>query len=86
MPVSSPDECARYHTFELPDGRIIRAAWDMRDCVDDCLGRFDFTGKTVLEVGPANGFYTIAMEKRGPVSRAWKEAPIKCGNTSRAWT
>jgi Methyltransferase domain len=65
MPVESPDECAWYHTFELPDGRVTRATWDMRDCVDDCLGRLDFTGKTVLEIGPANGFFTIAMEQRG---------------------
>jgi len=75
MPVSSPDECSWYHTFELPDGRITRAAWDMRDCVEECLGHFDFTGKTVLEVGPANGFYTIAMEKRGASVTCVENAP-----------
>jgi len=65
MPVSSPDECSWYHTFELPDGHITRAGWDMRDCVDECLGHVDLKGKTAVEVGPANGFYTVSMEQRG---------------------
>src|SRR5271157_4753904 len=75
MPVSSPDECGWYHTFDLPDGRIIRGPWDMRDCVDDYLGHFDFTGKTVLEVGPANGFHTVAMEQRGASVTCVENAP-----------
>jgi O-methyltransferase len=49
----------------MPDGTLIRAAWDLRDSVDDYLGGFDFTGKSVLEIGPASGFLTVAMEKRG---------------------
>jgi len=47
----------------------------MRDCVDDYLGHFDFTGKTVLEVGPANGFHTVAMEQRGASVTCVENAP-----------
>jgi hypothetical protein len=47
----------------------------MRDCIDDYLGHFDFTGKTVLEVGPANGFHTVAMEKRGASVTCVENAP-----------
>jgi O-methyltransferase len=65
MAVSSPDECSWYHTFDLPDGTVTRATWDLRDSVDDYLGRFDLSGKSVLEIGPASGFLTVAMEKRG---------------------
>jgi hypothetical protein len=83
MAVSSPDECAWYHTFDLPDGTITRATWDLRNSVDDYLGRFDFTGKSVLEIGPASGFLTVAMEKRGArivsiensPDQAWEHVP-----------
>jgi O-methyltransferase len=51
--------------FDLPDGSVIRAMWDLRDCVDDYLGRLDYTGKSVIEIGPASGFLTVSMEKRG---------------------
>jgi hypothetical protein len=38
---------------------------DLRRTVDDYLGRFDFRGKRVLDVGTASGFLTFEMEKRG---------------------
>jgi O-methyltransferase len=53
-----------YHTIELPDG-LHAGQWDCRESVDAYLGRVDFTGKTVLEVGPANGFFSFEMERRG---------------------
>ena len=38
---------------------------DLRDGVDEYLGHFVFAGKRVLEIGPASGFLTFEMEKRG---------------------
>ncbi len=89
--VSSPDECAWYHTFEFPDGTIARATWDLRTCVDDYLGHVDFTGKSVLEIGPASGFLTVAMEKRGgrvvcienSPDQAWEHVPRTDLNADR---
>jgi O-methyltransferase len=53
-----------YHTIELPDG-LHAGPWDCRDVTDAYLGRVPFAGKTVLEVGPANGCFTFEMERRG---------------------
>jgi len=53
-----------YHTIELPDG-LHEGVWDCREVVHAYLGHVDFQGKTVLEIGPANGFFTFEMEKRG---------------------
>ena len=39
--------------------------WDLRRGVDDYLGKVVFAGKRVLEIGPASGFLTFEMEKRG---------------------
>ena len=63
--VTSEAECNWYHTFTKPDGSIIRGPWDYRHNVDDYLGHCDFRGKSVIEFGPASGFLTVAMEKRG---------------------
>lgn len=63
--VASEAECIWYHTFTKPNGSLIRGPWDYRHNVDDYLGHLDFRGKSVLEVGPASGFLTIAMEQRG---------------------
>src|SRR5215207_3418638 len=38
--------------------------WDLRGAEEDYLGRQDFDGATVLEIGPANGFLTTEMERR----------------------
>src|SRR5438128_10933095 len=39
--------------------------WDLRGGVDEYLGKVDFAGQRVLEIGPASGFLTFEMEKRG---------------------
>jgi O-methyltransferase len=33
--------------------------------VDEYLGKVDFAGQRILEIGPASGFLTFEMEKRG---------------------
>lgn len=57
--------CAFYHVMDLPGVGTVGDHWDLRKTIDDYLGRFDFTGKRVLDVGSASGFLTFEMEKRG---------------------
>jgi hypothetical protein len=59
-----------YHVTDLPDGRTTSGMWDLRggaagDGVDAYLGNVDLGAKRVLEIGPASGFLTVEMEKRG---------------------
>ena len=59
-------DCYFYHTMELPGRGVIEGRdWDLRGRVDDYLGNVDFAGQRVLEIGPASGFLTFEMEKRG---------------------
>jgi O-methyltransferase len=58
-------DCYFYHTVELPGYGVISGDWDLRRGVDDYLGNVAFAGHRVLEIGPASGFITFEMEKRG---------------------
>jgi len=58
-------ECDFYHTIDIPGAGIVEGAWDLRGGVDAYLGGVQLAGKRVLEVGPASGFLTTEMEKRG---------------------
>jgi SAM-dependent methyltransferase len=59
-------DCYFYHTMELPGHGVIEGRdWDLRGRVDEYLGKIDFAGQRVLEIGPASGFLTFEMEKRG---------------------
>jgi hypothetical protein len=58
-------DCDFYHSMLIPGVGEIIGLWDLRQTVDDYLGRIDFAGKRVLEIGPASGFLTIEMERRG---------------------
>ena len=53
-----------YHVIDLPNGITVPGKWDLRGRVDDYLGNVDFSGKRVLEIGPASGFLTVEMERR----------------------
>jgi len=61
----SPDDCTFYHTIDLPGLGTQAGPWDLRGTVEPYIGRLDFTGKRVLDVGAANGFLTFEMERRG---------------------
>src|SRR5215472_2526501 len=66
LKVDDVADCYFYHTMELPGHGIIEGQdWDLRGRVDEYLGKVDFDGKRVLEIGPASGFLTFEMEKRG---------------------
>lgn len=58
-------DCYFYHTMDLPGYGTMRGEWDLRGKVDDYLGFVPFKGKSVLEVGTADGYLCFEMEKRG---------------------
>lgn len=58
-------DCDFYHTIDVPEHGIINGQWDLRENINDYLGNYTFSGKRVLEIGPASGFITIEMEKQG---------------------
>lgn len=61
-------ETGLYHSFRLPDGRLLRGAMDMQ-LQEERLASFrlpdNLTGKRVLDIGPWDGYYTFEMERRG---------------------
>jgi SAM-dependent methyltransferase len=59
------EDCDFYHTVEIPDRGVVRGKFDLRQHVDEYLGGYRFAGKRVLEIGPASGFLTFEMERRG---------------------
>src|SRR4029453_839143 len=63
--VADVGDCYFYHTMELPGYGVMNGEWDLRRRVDEYLGNFSFAGRRVLEIGPASGFLTFEMEKRG---------------------
>jgi len=66
LKVEDIDDCYFYHTMELPGRGLIKGRdWDLRGGVDEYLGKVSFAGQRVLEIGPASGFLTFEMEKRG---------------------
>ena len=66
LKVEDVADCYFYHTMDLPAHGVIEGRdWDLRGRVDEYLGNVDFAGQRVLEIGPASGFLTFEMEKRG---------------------
>jgi SAM-dependent methyltransferase len=65
LKVENVADCYFYHTMELPGYGVMNGDWDLRPAVDEYLGKVAFSGKRVLEIGPASGFLTFQMEKRG---------------------
>jgi SAM-dependent methyltransferase len=59
------EDCDFYTSMFIPGVGDVFGIWDLRETVDTYLGGLNFAGKRVLEIGPASGFLTIEMEKRG---------------------
>ena len=57
--------CDFYHTMDIPGYGRVEGAWDLRGDPDAYLGRVDFRGKRVLEVGTASGYLCFQMEQGG---------------------
>jgi hypothetical protein len=63
--VNSPAECYFYHTTDLPEFGTVNGLWDLRGKEDQYLGCVQWSGKRVLEIGPASGGLTFQMERSG---------------------
>lgn len=61
----SIDDCYFYHTIDLPGIGTIEGEWDLRAGAHNYIGKVDVKGKTVLEMGTANGFLSFYMEQQG---------------------
>jgi hypothetical protein len=51
-------QCHFYHRMDIPGVGEVGGQWDLRDCVREYLGNYDFNGKRALDVGTASGFLT----------------------------
>lgn len=80
-----PKECFFYHSIDLPELGFQEGVWDLRDVADAYLGETDFAAKRVLEIGPASGFLTAHMARKGadvvsveqPDSAVWDFVPYR---------
>jgi hypothetical protein len=54
-----------YQAIDLPGIGPVPGTWDHRGTEEAYLGRTEFSGMTVIDVGPANGFWSFEMERRG---------------------
>ena len=76
------EDCDFYHSFTL-SGRDVNGHWDLRDNWEPYLGHVNFSGRSVLEIGPASGFLSFCMESAGaqvtalepPMSHLWDVVP-----------
>jgi SAM-dependent methyltransferase len=59
------EDCAWYHSMDLPGIGPVQGQWDLRGQFDNYTGHIDLAGKTVLDVGTASGFLTFEAERRG---------------------
>jgi SAM-dependent methyltransferase len=62
------EDCYFYHTLELPGYGLVQGEWDLRGRFDDYIAGVDLRGKSVLDIGTANGFLSFEAEKRGASS------------------
>jgi SAM-dependent methyltransferase len=51
--------------MDIPGHGVVSGQWDLRRGLDDYLGRYNFNGKRVLDVGAASGLVTFHIEKQG---------------------
>lgn len=64
-----------YHTVDLGDGVLTPGQYDHRDVLGEYGIPDDLAGKTVLDVGPAHGFFAFELERRGAARVATLELP-----------
>ncbi len=54
-----------YHTIDLGDGLISPGCYDYRATIQDFHFPSDLSGKKVLDIGSATGFFAFEFERRG---------------------
>lgn len=67
-----------YHTIDLGGGLVTPGVYDLRPYLEQFGVPARVDGKTVLDVGPGNGFFSFAFEARGAAQVLTAELP--------AWT
>jgi len=63
--VTDVGDCVFYHTIDVPGYGTVDGYWDIRGHESEYLGDVKFSGKRVLEIGPATGLLTFFMEREG---------------------
>lgn len=58
-------DCYFYHTMDVPGHGLVTGEWDLRGVEHQYLGGLGFSGRRVLELGPASGHLTCYMERQG---------------------
>jgi tRNA (mo5U34)-methyltransferase len=64
-----------YHAIDLGCGVVTPGQYDLRPLLDHYGFPPSFAGKTVLDIGPAHGFFAFEFEKRGAARVATAELP-----------
>jgi hypothetical protein len=54
LTVERPEDCFFYHKINIPGLGDVGEQWDLRSSIDSYLGKFDFRGKRVLDMGRAS--------------------------------
>jgi tRNA (mo5U34)-methyltransferase len=54
-----------HHTFEVFPGLVTPGAYDPRFLLDDLGWPADLSGQRVLDIGPSDGFFSLAARRRG---------------------
>ena len=57
-----------FHTIELDNGKVTDGVYDVRPILDTHKFATSLSGKSVLDVGASDGFYSFDFEKRGAES------------------
>lgn len=74
QPTPHEANCYFYHTIKLPSGLKV-GPWDLRGREGEYLGKISVSGKSVIEFGPASGFFTDYLEQNGAVVTCFETAP-----------
>jgi tRNA (mo5U34)-methyltransferase len=69
------DNYSWYHTIDLGQGIITPGQYDHRPVLSNYGIPADVSGKSVLDVGPAQGFFAFEFEKRGAARVTTAELP-----------
>lgn len=64
----SDQDCDFYHSMDFPSGRHVAGAWDLRGHEQRyvggaVLGEADFTGRRIVEFGPASGALSVYLAR-----------------------
>jgi len=54
-----------YHTITLPDGHTLSGIFDMSKVIHHYQMPENLNGKSVLDIGPGNGYFSFEFSKRG---------------------